>query len=232
MRAPALTALAIVLALAGTAVAAEFSADTVTVMPGGTESGKIYFKPPGILRSESMGMVLIAKHPLVTHLFPDRRVYVVTNVEEDPARSPMTGARNFDQWIADNHLRRLGAETVEGFDCEVYAGDVAFAEGQPPTQMKIWYSKKLQYPVKSESTLPATMGKVSNSLKNIRIGPQPDDLFEVPAGYTREENLQSAMGMGGFQPPAAGEGGQPPSAEQMEEMMKGMQEMMKKRQKQ
>ena len=223
-------ALSVLLSVA--ASAAEFSADTIMVMPGGTETGKVYFKPPNISRTESMGMILITRHPLVYHLFTDTKKYVVTNVEEAAEQSPMAGATDFMEWVEKNNLRKVGSETVEGYKCDVYEGEVSFTEGQPPALMKFWYSEKLAYPVKNESTLPPPMGKISNRLENIELGRQPDHLFEIPAGYTREKNMSAAMGMGGFQPPSSGQSGKAPSPEEMEEMMKGMQEMMKQMKKQ
>jgi hypothetical protein len=93
--------------------------------------------------------------------------------------------------------------------------------------MKLWYSTKLDYPVKTEMQLPAPMSGTSVSiLENIKVGKQPASLFEIPAGYTEAASMQEAMGLGGFSMPS-GEGAEEmPSQEQMDQMMQMMQEMM------
>lgn len=57
-----------------------------------------------------------------------------------------------------------------------------------------------------------------------KTGSQPDHLFEIPDGYTRAATMEQAMGM-----PEMGQfsDGPMPSAEQMDEMMKQVQDMMK-----
>ena len=59
---------------------------------------------------------------------------------------------------------------------------------------------------------------------------QPNELFEVPSGYSEAKNTQEAMGMGGFSMPTRGQAGEMPSREDMQEMMKSAQEMMKRTQ--
>lgn len=231
MKKACLTVLALVLTMAATATAAEFSADMITVMAGTKDTGKIYFKPPNISRNEAMGMVIITNPPHVYHLFPQDKKYVMTDMEEAKQQNPMAGAEDFEEWVEINDLSKVGTEKIEGFRCDVYEGEVSFIENQPPVFMKFWYSKKLKYPIKSQTILQAPMGKVTNRLENIVIGSQPDSLFEIPSGFTREENLQKAMMGGGFQPPAGQAQGQAPSQEEMDKMMRDLQEMMKNKQK-
>ncbi len=61
--------------------------------------------------------------------------------------------------------------------------------------MKIWLSRKLQYPLKSETMMPEPVGRVLTLVKNIKTGKQPAHLFEIPDGYTRAASMEQAMGM-------------------------------------
>lgn len=213
------------------ASAAEFSADVAMVMGGQKSSGKIFYKNTKTTRQEIMGMISIYKHPVSYTLFPDTKRYIVNDLEEMKKNNPMAGVDDFDQWLKGSNMKKVGEETLQGYPCTVYEGNMKISENQPAMAMKLWYSMKLGYPVKSESTLPSPMsGKMTSTLENIKTGKQPDSLFEIPAGYTQAKNAQEAMGMGGFMMPSGIEEGEMPSREEMQEMMKSMQEMMKQTQ--
>jgi hypothetical protein len=72
--------------------------------------------------------------------------------------------------------------------------------------------------------MPEPVGRVVSLVKNIKTGTQPAHLFEIPAGYTRADSMEQAMGMPDM---SRFSDGQMPSAEQMGEMMKQVQDMMK-----
>ena len=221
-------ALVLSIALALPAGAMEFSADIISVMPGGKERGKLYFKDSDTSRSEMMGMIIINRRPKVYQLVPDTRKYTVTDIDEIKTENPMAGMDDFEAWVKKNDMKQTGTETVAGYSCQIYTGEVVLAADQPSMPMKVWYSKKLDYPVRNETTFPSPMGKMTTYLENIRDGEQPSRLFEIPDGYTEVDSIQEAMGMGGFQMPGGGESGQPPSREEMERAMKEMQEMQEK----
>ena len=186
--------LALFFTIASTTVAAEFSADEITTVAGKIE-GKIYYKNFDTHRNESMGMIRIIKLPLVYQLFPATKKYTVSNINDLAGKSPMANV-SFKDLIKKNNMKKVGTDTVQSFKCDIYEGDIPFIENQPPMHMKIWYSKKLEYAVKTDMTLPAPMGTVSSNLENIKIGKQPDRLFEIPPGYSKVESFQEAMGMG------------------------------------
>ncbi len=223
-------ALVLSIALALPAGAAEFSADITSSLPGGETTGKLYFKDTDTSRSEMMGMIIITRQPKVYQIFPDTRKYTVTDIDEAKAKNPMLDVDDFEGWIQKNNLKEAGTETVAGYSCTIYTGEVAFSPDEPPVPMTVWYSKKLDYPVKNEATFPSPMGKVTTSLRNIQVGKQPSRLFEIPDGYTEAGSIQEAMGMGGFQMPGGGESGQPPSRDEIERKMKEMREKMKEMQ--
>ena len=219
-------------AFIATASAVEFSADMVTEVMGMKTNGKIYFKNNKTQRTDmnmmGMKMTQIIKYPKTYQIFTGAKKYVVSDIEETKKQNPMVGADSFEEFIKINNFRKAGTETVEGYECVIYEGNVTIAKDQPATSMKLWYSSKLDYPVKTEVTMPAPMsGKVTGVTKNIKTGKQPNELFEIPSGYSEAKNTQEAMGMGGFGMPTGADSGETPSLEDIQEMMKSAKEMMK-----
>ena len=78
----------------------------------------------------------------------------------------------------------VGQEQIEGYLCDklliryTYGG--AEEEG---SEMYLWVSPELKAPLRTEA--PDLDWKTE--LRNIKAGPQSDDLFEVPPGYDRFE---------------------------------------------
>jgi hypothetical protein len=87
-------------------------------------------------------------------------------------------------------LKILGQETVDGRAVEKWEMTMT-APNQQPSRTFQWYDPELKLAVREEFP-----GGYVSELKNIRVGPQADDLFAVPAGYTR-----MTMPKGGEQPP-------------------------------
>ncbi len=181
-----------------TLTAIEFSADEISVM-GVEMKGKIYYKNITTHRNESMGMIRILKYPTMYQMFIDTKKYIVLDMEEtlNKSKNPMAGM-SFEEIIKKNNMKNMGTETVKGFDCIIYEGDFVFSEKVPPTHMKIWYSEKLEYALKTDMSLPAPMGTISSYLDNIKIEKQADSLFEIPTGYTKVNTIQEAMGIPNF----------------------------------
>lgn len=214
-------------------LAAEFSADMVTVAAGRSITGKMYFKDAKTHRTEIMGIASITKHPFVYQVFGKTRKYVQTDIREAAEQNPMADVSSVKEWISKNNMKKVGKETIGGYSCVIYQGQVPMNQGSGSIPMKIWYTKKLDYPVKYEVTLQAPMGTVTGHLANIQKGKQDRGLFEIPAGFTQAANVQEAMGMPSFSMPsmpnqggAQKAGGQAPSPEQMEQMMGQMKKMM------
>jgi hypothetical protein len=76
-------------------------------------------------------------------------------------------------------LKILGPETIDGRKVEKWELSVT-APNQQPSRTFQWYDPELKLAVREEFP-----GGYVSELKNIRVGPQPDDLFSVPAGYSR-----------------------------------------------
>lgn len=217
-------------AFAAGVFAEEFSADVNSVAAGMATTSKIYYKDFDTSRTEAMGMVIIMDGKNSYQIFEDTKKYVVMNMDELEQQNPMAGADDFEDFIEKNDIKKVGSETVGGYKCDVYEGNITYDVNQPALAMKLWYSPKLDYPVKTETQLPGGMGTAVSNLENIQTGKQPDSLFEIPDGYTEAQSIQEAMGMGGFMMPG-GEGGEAgsdkmPSQEEIDQMKQMMQEMM------
>jgi hypothetical protein len=210
---------------AAAAHAEEFSADIVTDMHTGSVTGKMYFKNFRVNRNEMMGMINIINHPYVYQLFTSTKKYHVSDVADLEIDDPMAGVYDFEAWAKENDLKKTGTESIEGFACDIYEGTIEVDEETGETApMKIWLSRKLSYPLKTETLMPPPVGSVKSHIKNIKTGKQPAYLFEIPDGYTEAATMEQAMGM-----PDMGQfsSGQMPTSEQMDEMMKQVQDMMK-----
>jgi outer membrane lipoprotein-sorting protein len=72
-----------------------------------------------------------------------------------------------------------GKENLEGRAVEKWEVLIE-APGRQPSRTFQWYDPELKLAIREE--LP---GGGVREMKNIRVGKQPDDLFVVPAGYTR-----------------------------------------------
>jgi hypothetical protein len=78
-------------------------------------------------------------------------------------------------------LQMLGTETLDGRTVEKWQMTTTSAN-QAPAQSLQWYDPELKLSVREEFP-----GGFVRELKSISVGPQPDHLFTVPAGYTRTE---------------------------------------------
>jgi hypothetical protein len=71
----------------------------------------------------------------------------VSDVEDLEAEYPMAGVSDFHAWAAENDLKKIGTESIEGFTCDIYEGDIVIDEQTGETApVKFWLSRKLQYP--------------------------------------------------------------------------------------
>lgn len=83
-------------------------------------------------------------------------------------------------------LRLLGSEEIGGRAVEKWEMRV-MAPDQPVSTTLQWYDPQLRLAIREEFP-----GGFVRELTEIRVGPQPDHLFTVPAGYTRAEPPQPA----------------------------------------
>lgn len=86
-------------------------------------------------------------------------------------------------------LKLVAMENLDGRQVEKWEM-VMTIPNQPETRTFRWFDPELELDIREE--LP---GGMVSELKNIRIGKQPDELFNVPAGYERVTDPQGAKGV-------------------------------------
>jgi len=71
----------------------------------------------------------------------------------------------------------VGQEMIDGHPCKKY--EISHNEGKSILRSYQWIATDINLPIKAA----ALDGSWSMEYKNIRIGPQADSQFELPAGY-------------------------------------------------
>ncbi len=193
----AAVSLVLAIALGLAAVAQEFSADVISNFKGQTFNSKMYFeKDKWRTESENKGMKAISivrkDKNLLWNLMPDQKMYMEMAIPEQQLRG-------MSKAVADEISRKkVGTEQINGMPCDKFEiSHKNKATGQ--TEVLYQWLNRDGIPVKTA----ARDGSWSTELKNIKMGRQPDSLFEVPAGYTKQKmpaGMGKMMGPGGKMP--------------------------------
>ncbi|HEY1795524.1 MAG TPA: hypothetical protein VGG57_05340 [Stellaceae bacterium] len=169
-----------------------FSADRTLILDGKAYVGKVWtmpgkerheqmirgFQPVFILREDSpIGDIVLAQlHTTVEFVFPAEL-----------------------RLLADPRLTRhpIGHEVVNGIPTMEYAVDETAPQGH--AEGTLWLSRD-GIPMRCEGTFTAPNGHHSTlkwELSHVKIGPQPDALFEVPQGFNKlpAEALAPLLGL-------------------------------------
>lgn len=79
-------------------------------------------------------------------------------------------------------MKTIGNETVNGYSCQVV--EYVYKDKKLGSLVQ-WIADDLGFAVKTQTK--NARGKVESTVeyKNIAVGPQPDNLFEIPAGYKK-----------------------------------------------
>ncbi|HEX3045845.1 MAG TPA: DUF4412 domain-containing protein [Bacillota bacterium] len=164
--------------LAG-AAAPEFSGQmTTTDGSGKVTKAKIFIKTLQKLRQEIIGggayaiSIFRLDKKISWILIPDQKQYMEVAFTVDPNRPNPAY-----EYTAVS----LGNQTISGYECK---GTRYNYKDKTKGAYIQWMAEKLQYPIKIQHT--DSSGKVVKTLEcsDIKPGPQPDSLFEVPKGYT------------------------------------------------
>jgi len=175
-----------VLLFSGVAFALEFSADTITTMKGMKTKGKMYFKPDKfrVDMEVPMQMIMITRidKKVVWSIIPEEKIYM--EMPFDLKKKPMV-----DEKI-DGEVERkyLGDETIDGHPTKKYL--VTFKVNGQTEQIYQWWATDIKLAIKSA----AVDGSWVHEFKNVKTGPQPENLFELPAGYKKME-MPAGMGV-------------------------------------
>lgn len=172
--------LAMVFCLAASlAQAAEFSATVVSTAQGQSMKGKVFVKGDR-MRTE----MEIAGETNITITRPDKKVVWIAMPEQKMyMEMPLTDKMQQKMMMKDPEdrakMKHLGAETVNGYDCDKYEFDTT-ANGKSLKQY-VWIAKKLGMPIKSATA----DGSMTMEYRDIQVGGVADSVFEMPQGYQK-----------------------------------------------
>ena len=165
------------------AFAIEFSADTVTtVKDGPAMAGKIYFKPDrfkmDMKTHEDMSMIARVDKKIMWNIMAKQKIYM--EMPLDLKNRPKVD----EKFEGEIDRKEVGSETIDGHPTKKYL--ITFQVNDKKSQVFQWLATDIQFPVKTA----AIDGSWAQEFRNIKIGPQPDSLFELPAGYEKLEMPQ------------------------------------------
>ncbi len=165
-------------ALGGAALALEFSADMVSRAQGHTSESKLFVKDQKS-RMEPKGQptytIMRGDKQVVWMVMPEQKSYM--EMTPNPAQQPKT-----EEKVQGEVSRKLvGSETIDGHPTQKY--EVTYTEPgkTEKVQMYQWIATDIKFPVK----MAAVDGSWTVEYKNIKIGSQPEKLFEVPSDYKK-----------------------------------------------
>jgi hypothetical protein len=177
-----------VLLFSGTAFAIEFSADTVTTVKDGPKiTGKIYYKPDrfkmDMQADEGMSMIARLDKKIAWNIMESQKMYM--EMPLDLKYKPKVD----EKFEGEIERKEVGSETIDGHPTKKYL--ITFQANDKKNQVFQWLATDIKFPVRTAA--------IDNSwvqeFRNIKIGPQPDSLFEVPAGYQKMQMPQMPGGM-------------------------------------
>jgi len=157
--------------------AQEFSAEQTTITQMTTEVGILYHRPDR-WRLEVKGekhtdiSIFRLDKKVVWILLPKEKEYMEASLTEEDVPLPARIVGEVDRAV-------IGREEVEGFLCDKLV--VRYSKEDEIGEMVFWVSSQLGVPLRSEA--PDLGWKAE--LKNIKLGAQPDEFFEIPPGYER-----------------------------------------------
>jgi hypothetical protein len=158
----------------GLAQAVDFSADVFTTHQGQTTQAKIYVKA-GKIRMETPGTeeytILRTDQKVIWLVVPEEKTYL----EIPSPQTPGTG----EKIKGEVSRQYLTSETVNGHATKKY--EVHYLDKETLHKAHQWVAQDLNYPIK----ISALDGSWSTEYRNIRIAPQAESLFEIPAGFDR-----------------------------------------------
>lgn len=115
-------------------------------------------------------------------LFAKSKKYIEHSLDE-PSGGGELQAPPID-FRASASYEEVGEETVNGYDCVKYKATITLSE-EKTQEFYLWSAKELKdLVIKREFSLPDGSLYIWE-LNNIEIGKQPEDVFEIPADYTR-----------------------------------------------
>lgn len=179
------TLLVVFLCITVSSYALEYSADTIFTANGQKIYGKMYVKADRfrmeITKPQSMITITRMDKNIVWSIIPSEKMYI--EMPFDPKTAPKTK-------ISGEIDRKLvGSEKIDGHPTKKYL--ITYKEGGRTEKIYQWWATDINFPVKSADL----NNRWVQEYKNVKMGPQPNKLFEIPAGYSK---MQMPMMPGGM----------------------------------
>ena len=166
----------------------DFSADQVSVDPNGkvVAEGKVYMSSKGA-RVEYAAPE--GKGGMISIFRKDKKLFWMVNpaakkyLEEQFDEEKMNKALNLS---TGSSVKILGTEKVQGFKCTKKSVETTatFLGIKSKSESVVWESDRFDMPLKTQMK-----DGSFTELRNIKIGKQPGNLFEAPAGFTKVSNM-------------------------------------------
>lgn len=102
-------------------------------------------------------------------LYTESRTYDVRSLKVDGHRRTVT------------QMKPVGKEVVDGHRCDVYKDETVL--GRERVTTTYWWFPRLTFPIKTVTQ--SSSGTTVVELGDIRVGPVPASLFELPKGYKK-----------------------------------------------
>lgn len=162
----------------GTALAMEFSADMVSTGKGGKGMvSKVYMKDKKFRwESKQEETYTISRQDLLKTwiVMPKQRSYMEVKFDPSKDQSPR------EKMSGEVSRKLIGTETVDGHPAKKY--EVTVQSGKRQTKSYQWLATDLNnFPIKQA----AVDGSWGMEYRNIRMGGQPDSLFDEPKGFKK-----------------------------------------------
>lgn len=171
-------AFASVLMFTGISTAFEFSADTIMTSDNHKMTGKIFSKQDRFrmeMTAEGQQMITItrADKKVVWHIMPQQSTYMEMPFNPNSKQAPKTEIKG------EIERKLVGSENIDGHPTKKYL--VTYKEGPVTEKVYQWMATDINFPIKTADL----NNRWVQEFKNVKIGSQPDKLFEVPSGYTK-----------------------------------------------
>lgn len=124
------------------------------------------------IETESMGLKTI------TIATSDGTIYMYNQANKTATRIGSVGTETANQWAFKDpsKYKVVGRETISDQQCVIISNiDI-------PEENKIWVIEAIGMPIKTETVVAG--GKATSDFANIKLGPQDEGLFVLPAGTT------------------------------------------------
>lgn len=162
----------------GAALAMEFSADMVSTAKGGKGMvSKVYMKGNKFRwESKQEETYSISRQDLLKTwiVMPKQRSYMEIKFDPSKDQSPK------EKMTGEVSRKLIGTETVDGHPAKKY--EVTVQSGKRQTKSYQWLATDLNnFPIKQA----AVDGSWGMEYRNIRMGSQPDSLFDEPKGFKK-----------------------------------------------